>query len=129
MSYRENQIYGQLSGTSDLIKDSIAQLYEYLSRPMLMDKNNLNNFAQEINKMDLNNARQICENSKNILDELNKIINEEEKRRKYTSSLSEISKKGVIRKSLKEKRKERIRINSNPYALHRFPSVCDQEKE
>ena len=122
MVYSESQLLNQLDNCNRRIKDHISQLIEYNKSQSILNIENINEIASNILNVDTPKIMQICEHTKNIIEELQKLLQEETKRRNYSSLLEEINKKGKVRKHLQETRKERIKQRSNPYNLRKQSS-------
>ena len=121
MPYNKSQLNDRIFNSNIKINDGIVELNSYLERPSLLNKEYVQEQIPLLESVNIIYALQVCENSINIINEFQNILNEEDKRRKHKGLLVEVENKGSSRKLIKERREERKK-EFNPYTLRKLDS-------
>ena len=114
MPYGENQILERMGKIRDDIRDCVAQIGEDIKR-----KNNLVNvqylsaFGSVVESTNLSTIRTNAMFARNIIDDVVKIVDLEEKRRRYLVELDGCRKRNDVKKN--RKRKREMVNEDNPY--------------
>ena len=117
MPFTENQLLEKIKKINTNIKDEMTQIKEYSSQPSMIDAAHAHSLFSKIATVDITSSLSILMNTKNIVEEFEKILNNEERRRKYVNTLSELKKKDYVKNTLKESRKRKMQENISPYIL------------
>ena len=128
MPSSEIQLLERKMNIENQIQDSLNQMQENMKTESLLNHKSMLNLLPIIETVNIPNASNICENTKQIIEEFLIILNLEEKRRKIFTSLNNITKKGVVRKNMKEERKQKYKDNISPYSLRRECSVKEKDE-
>ena len=105
MPYGENQILERLGKIRDDIRDCIAQIEEDIKRNNnLVIIQYLSAFGSVIESTDLSTIRTNAMFARNIIDDVVKIVNLEDQRRRYLVELDDWRKKNDVKKNRKRKR-------------------------
>ena len=114
MPYGENQILERLGKIRDEVRDCIAQIGEDIKRNNnLINIQYLSEFGSVIESTDLSTIRTNVMFARNIIDDVVKIVDLEEKRRRYLVELDGQRKRNDIKKN--RKRKREMVNEDNPY--------------
>ena len=114
MPYGENQIMERGRKIRDDIRDCIAQIGEDIKRNNnLVNVQYLSAFGSVVESINLSTIRTNAMFARNIIDDVVKIVDLEEKRRKYLVELDGCRKRNDVKKN--RKRKREMVNEDNPY--------------
>jgi hypothetical protein len=123
MPYSIKQVIDNLSNCCENIRLFIKDLSHFANTGYgLYNHNVLNNIQDQITTIDINELRTAVKTTKEMSEIIEKIIDQEEKRRKYNNELAILQMKEDNKKR-KRQRKEKvsvkrmIRAASNPYVV------------
>ena len=114
MPYTEKQILERLGKIRDDLRDCVAQIGEDIKQ-----KNNLVNIqylsaiGSVVESTDLSTIRTNAMFARNIIDDVVKIVNLEEQRRRYSVALDTLRKRNDVKSN--RKRKREMVNEDNPY--------------
>ena len=114
MPYGENQILERMGKIRDDIRDCIAQIGEDIKRNNnLVNVQYLSAFGSVVESTNLSTIRTNALFARNIIDDVVKIVDLEERRRRYLVELDGCRKGNDVRKN--RKRKREMVNEDNPY--------------
>ena len=114
MPYGEKQILERLGKIRDDIRDCIAQIEEDIKRNNNLDKIQYSSaFRSVAESTDLSTIRTNAKFARNIIDDVVKIVNLEEQRRRYLVELDACRKRNDFNKN--RRRKRELVNEDNPY--------------
>ena len=105
----------KLARYSEQIRDSVAQLVAYYGEQHIINEQSLQSVVNTIQTMDINAGIRVVENSKNLLEELGKLLKLEAKRRTAETEINEKSKKGFVKQQRSDNRRQKLAQRRNPY--------------
>ena len=114
MSYGENQIFEKLGNIRDDIRDCVAQIGEDIKQNNnLVNIQYLSVFGSVVESTDLSTIRTNALFARNIIDDVVKIVNLEDQRRRHLVELDGWRKRNVVKKN--RNRKREMFNEDNPY--------------
>ena len=116
MALREER---KLSNYAENIRDCVQQLLAYTREENIINNTYLSSLADNIQTCDIQKSLTMIENSKNILGELEVLLQLEQKRRNSELRVEVKKKKNCVKTQLRERRKGRLRRKFNPYSRAR----------
>ena len=122
MSYSENQIIERLGKIGDDIRDCLEQIVHDLQRSNdLVNVGYLQKLGEVITTVDPSLVREQLIFARNILEDVGRILDSEEQRRRYSTELCALRSKNDLKTSRKRKRQEHMQ--DSPYKTKRQNSI------
>ena len=124
MPYTENQLLERLGKIREDIVDCIAQIGEDIQRNNeLINVEYLKSLGSVIESVDLSSIRTNAIFARNVINDVVKMVDLEENRRKYLNELDALRKRNDVKKE--RKRKRQLDNEESPYKakLHRQDSL------
>ena len=112
----------QIENVHDAIEDSVSQINSYMNDNHVADSQSLNDLKANITTVNVTEHLGVVENTLNLLTEVKKLLELEQKCRMNASLLNEMDKKDQVKKQQVMKRKVCVSNRASPYEMFNQPT-------